>query len=101
VNVWLSRGSMHLWNLSGKPRTDWEEEIDKLMTRQMTTVSQRERRTMYDRVQQLASEHLPLICLTSPHVLVGASSRLGNFEPSILRPHVLWNADSLYFRDDR
>jgi peptide/nickel transport system substrate-binding protein len=99
MNVWLSGGSMHLWNLSGKPQNPWEEEIDRLMRRQMVTLNYRERRSIYDRVQQLVAEHLPLICLANPHVLVGASAQLGNFHPSILRPSTLWNAESLYFRE--
>jgi peptide/nickel transport system substrate-binding protein len=101
INVWLSGGSMHLWNLSGKAHTKWETEIDALMRQQMTIPDPRQRRKVYDRIQQLVSEHLPLIFLTSPHVLVGASKRLGNFEPSILRPNALWNADTLYFREGR
>jgi peptide/nickel transport system substrate-binding protein len=101
MNVWLSGGSMHLWNLSGKARAGWEQEIDQLMRRQMTMPDRRQRKSAYDRVQQLAFHNLPFICLTSPHVLVGASASLGNFEPSILRPNALWNAESLYFRESR
>lgn len=96
TNVWLLGGSMHLWNLSGKAETLWEEEMDRLMRRQMLVSDRTERKVLYDRVQQLASEHLPFICLTSPHVLVGAAARLNNLQPSILRPNALWNAESLY-----
>jgi peptide/nickel transport system substrate-binding protein len=98
MNVWVSGGNMHLWNLKGKPQTPWEEEIDRLMRRQMITLDRQERKRIYDRVQQLVAEQLPVICLASPHVLVGASVQLGNFEPSILRPNALWNAETLYFR---
>ena len=99
MNVWVSGGNMHLWNLNSKPQTSWEEEIDRLMRRQMITLDRQERKRIYDRVQQLVAEQLPVICLASPHVLVGASVQLGNFEPSILRPNALWNAESLYFRE--
>jgi peptide/nickel transport system substrate-binding protein len=101
INVWRSGGKLHLWNLSGKAQTDWEQEIDDLMKRQMTALDQRERKRLYDRVQQLTAEHLPFICLISPHVLAGASDNLGNFQPSIVRPNALWNAESLYFREGR
>jgi peptide/nickel transport system substrate-binding protein len=101
MNVWSSGGGMHLWNLSGKPQQRWEEDIDRLMKRQMTTLNRAERKNIYDRVQQLITEHLPMVFLVSPHVLVGASDRLGNFQPSILRPNALWNAESLYFREAR
>ena len=99
MNVWLSDGSMHLWNLSGKPQDPWEEEIDRLMRLQMITLQYPERRRLYDRVQELVSENLPIICLSSPHVLVVATNRLGNFHPAVLRPYALWNAESLYFRE--
>jgi peptide/nickel transport system substrate-binding protein len=99
MNVWVSGGNMHLWNLNGKPQTSWEEDIDRLMRRQMITLDLQERKRIYDRVQQLVAEHLPVIFLASPHVLVGASAQLGNFEPSILRPNALWNAEALYFRE--
>jgi peptide/nickel transport system substrate-binding protein len=98
MSVWLSGGSMHFWNLSGKSQYSWEDEIDQLMRRQMVTLDVRERKNIYDRVQELVAEYLPVICISSPHVLVGASDRLGNFHPSILRPHALWNAEILYFR---
>ena len=99
MNVWLSDGSMHLWNLSGKPEDPWEEEIDRLMRLQMITLQYPKRRRLYDRVQQLVSENLPIICLSSPHVLVVATNRLGNFHPAVLRPYALWNAEFLYFRE--
>ena len=99
MSVWLSDGSTHLWNLSGKPETPWEVEIDRLMRLQMTTLQYPERKRLYDRVQELVSENLPIICLASPHVLVAATSRLGNFHPAVLRSYTLWNAEFLYFRE--
>src|SRR5581483_9839487 len=100
MNVWLSSGGMHLWNMSGKAQSVWEAEIDGIMRRQMTTLVYTERRRLYSRVQQLVSENLPVICLASPHVLVAATNRLENFKPAVLRHHTLWNAESLYFREE-
>jgi peptide/nickel transport system substrate-binding protein len=100
MNVWLAGGSLHLWNLNGTAQNSWEEEIDRLMRSQMTVLDRSERKRMYDRVQQLVAEHLPFICLASPHVLVGASDRLGNLHPSILSPYALWNSESLHFREE-
>jgi peptide/nickel transport system substrate-binding protein len=101
INVWLSDGSMHVWNLSGRPSAPWEEEIDRLMRLQMVALDPAARRSLYDRLQEVIARQAPLIFLVSPSILVGASKRLGNFSPSILRPHALWNADSLYFHGDR
>ncbi len=96
LNVWTVNGSTHLWNLSGKGTEDWEREIDRLMRQQLVSPSFEERKRLYDRVQYLVATNLPVICLMSPHVLVGASRRIRNLRPSILRPYALWNADELF-----
>jgi peptide/nickel transport system substrate-binding protein len=97
LNVWLSSGSNHLWDLGeSKPATPWEAEIDGLMKQQISTLKVPARKKMYDRVQQLVAENLPIICLASPNILVGAKNKVGNFNPSILDPYVLWNADELF-----
>ena len=99
VNVWLSNGSSHLWRLTGgRPATPWEAEIDQLMTRQLTTLAYPQRRRLYDQVQELVAENLPLICLVSPNILVGAKTGLGNFRPAILDHYTLWNAEELFWR---
>jgi len=100
MNVWLSSGSNHLWNLGQtQPATPWEAEIDTLMRKQLSTLKLKDRKRMYDRVQQLVAEHLPLICLASPNILVGAQNNIANFKPAILEHYVLWNVDELYYRD--
>lgn len=97
MNVWLSNGGTHLWNLTeAKPATPWETEIDQLMNEQLVTLNYGQRKQLYDRVQEIVADKLPVICLASPHVLVGASRRVGNFHPSILEPSALWNIDELY-----
>lgn len=99
INVWTSHGSTHLWNLTSKrAQMPWEEEIDHLMQQQMITPEYEQRKRMYDRVQQLVWENLPLVCLISPDVLVGATERLGNFRPAILSNYTLWNAEELFLR---
>jgi ABC-type transport system substrate-binding protein len=98
MNVWLSGGPTHLWHLGQtEPATPWEKEIDDLMRRQLVTLDPRERKRLYDRVQAVAAEQLPLIPLVSPNVLVGARAGLANFRPAILDPYVLWNVDELYW----
>ena len=99
MNVWLSTGATHLWDLSkGHPATAWQAEIDRLMVEQLTTVSYKDRKRSYDRVQQLVADNLPLICLVSPNVLVGAKKNLGNFRPANLNDYTLWNVEQLFFR---
>jgi peptide/nickel transport system substrate-binding protein len=99
MNVWMSSGTSHLWNLGEKqPATDWEREIDQLMQRQMVELDYNQRKRMYDRVQQIISENLPFIFLATPNTLAGADGRVGNFHPAVLDPNTLWNADELYIR---
>ena len=102
INVWLSNGATHLWDLGeSKPATPWEAEIDRLMNQQLTTLDPKKRKKLYDRVQEIVAEDLPLICLVSPHILVGAKTDIGNFKPAILDHYVLWNADELYLKKER
>ena len=99
MNVWLSSGPTHLWHLGqSPPATPWEKEIDELMRRQLVTRDAKERKRLYDRVQALVAENLPLIPLVSPDVLVGAREGLGNLRPAVLDHYVLWNADELFWR---
>ena len=99
MNVWLSSGATHVWHpAQTQPATAWEAEIDRLMRQQMTTIDYAARKRLYDRVQALVAEHLPIVCLASPNVLVGASVRLGNFRATVLEPLTLWNVDRLFWR---
>jgi peptide/nickel transport system substrate-binding protein len=99
MSVWLSSGGLHVWNPGQKsPATAWEAEIDGLMRRQMTALKQAERKRLFDRVQQIAMENLPIIPLVSPNVLAGAKKGLGNFRPALMDHNVLWNIDELYWK---
>jgi len=100
MNVWTRAGSTHLWNMNGAAAPDWEIEIDQLMRRQLESLNFSDRKRMYDRVQRLVAVNLPLICIASPHLLVGASGTVGNLRPSILPPYSLWNADELFIKED-
>ncbi|MGA7624172.1 MAG: ABC transporter substrate-binding protein [Candidatus Acidiferrales bacterium] len=97
MNIWVTTGGTHLWDLNqAKPATAWESELDRLMEQQLFTLDYAKRRTLYDRVQETVAENLPLICLASPNILVGAKDRVGNFRPAILDPYTLWNVEQLY-----
>ena len=97
MNVWLSNGETHLWHPNQtKPGTAWESEMDGLMEKQLVTLDYAKRKQLYDRVQEVVAEELPVICLVSPNILVGAANRVGNFRPAILVPYALWNIDQLY-----
>lgn len=99
MNVWLSSGETHLWHPNqDKPATPWESEMDQLMQEQLVTLDYAKRKRLYDRVQEIVAEDLPVICLVSPNILVGAANRVGNFRPAILVPYTLWNVEQLYIQ---
>lgn len=98
MNVWSSTGNDHVWDIGEtRPSTSWEAEIDQLMEKQLSALKPEERKALYDRVQAILAEQLPIICLASPNILVGAKSELGNFKPAALDPHTLWNSPELFF----
>ncbi|HEU4691187.1 MAG TPA: ABC transporter substrate-binding protein, partial [Vicinamibacterales bacterium] len=101
MNVWMSSGSNHLWRLGQKaPATPWEDEIDRLMQKQLITLDHRERKRLYDRVQAIVAQQLPMIFLAAPHILVGARADLGNFQPSVLDHYTLWNVERMFLRPE-
>lgn len=102
MNVWISSGQTHVWHpAQAKPATPWEAEIDALMREQIRTRDAARRKRLYDRVQALVAHHLPIIPLVSPNVLVGATRGLGNFRPTALDHHALWNVEELFWRVSR
>jgi peptide/nickel transport system substrate-binding protein len=98
MNVWLSSGGTHLWHLGEpKPATEWEAQIDQLMQNQMVQLKYKERKHLYDQVQETVAANVPFVFLATPDVLVGAKRSLGNFQPAILDPNTLWNVEQIYF----
>ena len=99
INVWTSGGGTHLWALSEThPAPEWQAEIDHLMQLQTGILDYHKRKQAYDRVQELVAQFDPVICLVSPHILVGAKSALGGVKPALMGDYLLWNADQLYWR---
>jgi peptide/nickel transport system substrate-binding protein len=100
INVWLSSGGTHLWNPSqARPATPWEAEIDRLMEEQMTARTFAQRKRLYDRAQEILAENQPMIFLASPDILAGAKNSLGNFQPAVLEPYILWNVEQLFLKN--
>ncbi|HLK08928.1 MAG TPA: ABC transporter substrate-binding protein [Candidatus Angelobacter sp.] len=98
MNVLLSNGQTHLWHMDEKtPATPWEAELDQLMAKQLGTINYQQRKKIYDRVQEILAQQLPMIYLASPNILVGAQENLGNFHPAIIEQYTFWNADELFW----
>lgn len=102
MNVWLSSGNDHVWDIGeAHPATSWEAEIDQLMEKQLSTSKPESRKLLYDRVQEIVATDLPVISLVSPNTLVAAKNRLSNFTPAVLDPHTLWNSEELFVSDQK
>ncbi len=99
MSVWLSSGQSHFWNLNPARLEPWELELDDLMRRQMSTVDQDKRRTLYWRVQEIAERQMPLICLAAPNLLTAARAGLRNVRRNLLPPYALANVEELYWEN--
>ena len=98
IGVWTSGGGTHVWApTETQPATPWQAELDRLMQLQTTVLDYKKRKEIYDRVQEIIAQHEPVIFLASPNVLVGAKDSIGAIKPAVLRHHLLWNAEQLYW----
>jgi peptide/nickel transport system substrate-binding protein len=98
MNILMSNGGTHLWHMGEKsPATPWEAELDQLMQKQLVTMNYQQRKKIYDRVQVILAQELPVVYLVSPNILVGAQENLGNFRPAIIEQYTFWNADELFW----
>ena len=99
MNVLMSKGQSHFWHMGEKtPATPWEAEIDRIMQKQQVTLNHQQRKKLYDRIQEIEAEQLPMIYLASPNILVGAHEDLGNFHPAVIEQYTFWNAEELFWR---
>ena len=100
MNVWMSNGGTHLWNMhETKPATAWEAEIDRLMNAaddhaglQETKADLRSGAADHRRTTCRSSFLRRRMCWSAPR----RSLRISIRPVSILT--CLWNADELYFR---
>jgi peptide/nickel transport system substrate-binding protein len=95
-DFWFSSGSAHFWNIGQKtPATPWEKEIDDLMSKQIASTDEARRKALFDEVLKVFAAHEPVVYFAAPRVFVATSSRVLNATPALLRPQLLWSADTL------
>jgi peptide/nickel transport system substrate-binding protein len=100
LDFWLSSGDAHLWNMTQTtPATDWEKQIDQIMTDQASTTDPERRKALFDDAQRIFAENVPVLYFAAPRLFYGHSARLRGVVPSVMRPPVLWNADMLSVSD--
>ncbi len=96
MNEWLSSSPDHQWDPAQKsPETAWEEEIDRAMQLQATSLDPRVRHQAVDRVQQIVADQQPYIYLVYPDPLVAVSPALLGVQPALLQPNLVWNVEFL------
>jgi len=96
LDFWISSGSTHFWNIGQKmPATEWEQRIDTLMHEQAATLDLEKRRAIFDDAQRLFAENLPALQFAAPRLYYAHSRRLTGVTASVMRPAVLWSADTL------
>jgi peptide/nickel transport system substrate-binding protein len=99
LDFWLSSGAFHVWNPNQKaPATDWEKEIDALMLRQVATTDQAERKRLFDQVQRIFLTNLPTLSFAATNMIIATSPRVVHAQPAMLKPQILWSADTLAVR---
>jgi peptide/nickel transport system substrate-binding protein len=96
ADLWLSTGSAHFWNMGQSgPSSDWEKQIDDLMNKLSVTLDEAESRKIFNQVQDILADNLPVLYFVQKRVYMGVNSRVGNMNPSILRPQILWSAETI------
>jgi peptide/nickel transport system substrate-binding protein len=95
-DFWFSSGSAHPWNLAQKsPATEWERRIDELMAKQIASPDEGARKRLYNEVQQIFSEHQPIVYFVAPRIYAASSARVINVTPTEARPQLLWRPDTV------
>ncbi len=96
TNLWYSSGNIHFWQPNQRqPEREWEAVIDSLITRLVRSTDHRARKAGFDQAQALWVKHMPAIPTIAPNILAGWNNTLGNIRPSILAPHLIWNAEEI------
>ncbi|HYK90313.1 MAG TPA: ABC transporter substrate-binding protein [Acidobacteriota bacterium] len=96
ADVWYSSGEHHFWcPRQPKPLRPWEAQLDQLTTKLIRSMSPTIRKETFAQIQDLWARECPGIPTVAPNMLPGWSARIGNVRPSIVAPHVLWNAEVL------
>ncbi len=95
-DFWFSGGTAHMWNLQEpSPATPWERRIDELMARQIASPDLAERKSLYNEVQKIFSEHEPIVYFVAPRIYVAHAARVTNLTPAEFRPQLLWRPETV------
>lgn len=95
----MSSAGVHQWRpKQEKPATDWEAKADELFTRQSQETDPAARKKIFNEIQVIFSEEMPVVPIVSRHIISAANERIGNLSPSSILPFAMWNADRIYVK---
>ena len=98
-NFLLSSSQSNPWHpRQAKPASAWEARIDQLVGQQTSETNPERRHALFNEIQAIMAEQLPLIPIVARHMSSGANQRIGNQRPSPIMPYSLWNAEELFVR---
>jgi len=99
LDLWLSSGSAHVWNMEQpKPATPWEAQLDALVLKMAAERTLALRQGLFYQAQKVFSDNLPVIYFAVPRLYVATSTRVVGAVAAPSRPPILWNADSIGVR---
>ncbi|MGH9474054.1 MAG: ABC transporter substrate-binding protein [Terriglobales bacterium] len=98
-NMWALDGAAHFWDAppAGHPLPAWEQDLARWFHLQLQCTDPAARLKLYRQIQATEHAQLPLIPLIAPDVLAVARPSLAGVAVALLPPHLLWNADQLYW----
>jgi peptide/nickel transport system substrate-binding protein len=97
-NVFKSSGKTHFWYPKQKhPHTAWEAEVDSLMNAQVTMMDPVARKAVFDKVQLIISQEVPMIYTVSRRGFIAVRNNFTGLEPTVLRPWVLWQSETVSY----
>jgi peptide/nickel transport system substrate-binding protein len=100
INVWNSRGTMHLFNMGAEKDNEtnlWERELDKIFERGALEMNFEKRKKIYNRYQEIIYDKKPVLYLYSPLSITAVRNRVGNICPTPLGG-VLHNTEEIYIK---
>lgn len=96
TNLWYSSGNIHFWQPNQtKPQRPWEAEIDGLISKLIRSTDAADRKASFEQAQAIWAREMPAIPTVAPDILAGWNRKLDNIHPSILAPHLVWNAEEI------
>jgi peptide/nickel transport system substrate-binding protein len=100
INLLKSDETLHQWfPRQPAPSTAWEARMNWLMDAQMRTLDQAGRKKLFDEVQLIWAEELPMISLIAPFASAAARPNLANIRPAANTAFPLtWNIEELFFK---